>query len=161
VDDHDDNNNDFLLAFQEYLSKTYSRNTAGIRLFYAKKLYHVLLEDNNTMQRDFLIIESGEKRLNVMKSLTALSKYLGCYDRWQEMRRCYNMKWSKGDFSIQSFEQFFNDGLNYDTLLQRIRQMIQKLPVFMSNIVRFACLTGLRPTEVIESVKLINDKEAF
>jgi hypothetical protein len=77
------------------------------------------------------------------------------------MRRCYNMKWSKGDFSIQSFEQFFNDGLNYDTLLQRIRQMIQKLPVFMSNIVRFACLTGLRPTEVIESVKLINDKEAF
>jgi len=130
VDDDDDNNNDFLLAFQEYLSKTYSRNTARIRLFYAKKLYHVLLEDNNTMQRDFLIIESGEKRLNVMKSLTALSKYLGCYDRWQEMRRCYNMKWSKGDFSIQSFEQFFNDGLNYDTLLQRIRQMIQKLPSF-------------------------------
>jgi hypothetical protein len=124
--DDDDNNHDFLLAFEEYLSKTYSRNTARIRLFYTKKFYHVLLEDNSAMQRDFLTIENGEKSLNVMKSLTALSKYLGCYDRWHEMPRRYNMKWSTGDSSIQSFERFCNNGLNYDTLLQWIRQMIQK-----------------------------------
>lgn len=78
------------------------------------------------MQRDFLTIESGEKSLNVMKSLTGLSKYLGCYGRWQEMPRSYNMKWSTGESSIQSFERFCNVGLNCDTLLQRIRQMNQK-----------------------------------
>jgi hypothetical protein len=43
----------------------------------------MLLEDNNASQRDFLTIGWGEESLNVMKSLTALSKYLGCYDRWQ------------------------------------------------------------------------------
>lgn len=86
-----DNNNDFWLAFHEDLPETYNRNTARIRLFYAKKFYQALLEDNRSMQ-DFLTIESGEKRWNVMKSLTALSKYLGCYDKWQELRRHFNMK---------------------------------------------------------------------
>ena len=42
-------------------SKTYSRNTAKIRLFYAKKFYRVLLEDNSAMQGDFLTIESVKK----------------------------------------------------------------------------------------------------
>jgi hypothetical protein len=59
--DDDDNNHDLLLAFEEYFSKTYSRNTARIRLFYAKKFYHVLLEDNSAMQGDFLTIESVKK----------------------------------------------------------------------------------------------------
>ena len=31
----------------------------------------------------------------------------------------------------------------------------------MANIVKFACLTGLRPAGAGESVRLINDKEAF
>ena len=31
----------------------------------------------------------------------------------------------------------------------------------MAQIVKFACLTGLRPAEAVESVRLINDKEAF
>jgi hypothetical protein len=29
------------------------------------------------------------------------------------------------------------------------------------NIIKFDCLTGLRPAEAVESVRLINDKEAF
>jgi hypothetical protein len=59
--DDDHNNNDFLLAFEEYFSKTYSRNTARIRLFYAKKFYRMLLEDNSATQGDFLTIESVKK----------------------------------------------------------------------------------------------------
>ena len=61
--------------------------------------------------------------------------------------------------SLQSFERFFDDGLNYDVMLQRIREMIQKLPVQMGNIIKFDRLTGLRPAEAVESVRLINDKE--
>jgi hypothetical protein len=51
-----------------------------------------------------------------------------CYDKWQEMRRCYNMKWSKVDSSIPSFERFFNDELSFDVMLQRIKEMVQILP---------------------------------
>jgi hypothetical protein len=39
--------------------------------------------------------------------------------------------------------------------------MIQKLPLHMGNIIKFNCLTDLRPAEAVESVKLLNDKEAF
>jgi hypothetical protein len=63
----------------------------------------------------------------VMKSVTALSKYLGCYDQWQQMRRRYSLKWSNGD-SMQSFTRFFDDELNFDVMLQQIRKMIAKTP---------------------------------
>ena len=31
----------------------------------------------------------------------------------------------------------------------------------MGQIIKFGCLVGLRPAEIVDSVKLINDKEAF
>jgi integrase len=106
---------------------------------------------------NLLLQLSAEKRLNVMKSLTALSKYLGCYDRWQQIRQRYNLKWSSGNESMQSFERFFNDDLTFDSMLQRIKEMIAKTPTQIGNIIKFACLTGLRPTEAVQAVKLIND----
>jgi hypothetical protein len=36
-----------------------------------------------------------------------------------------------------------------------------KPPASIGNIIKFACLIGLRPAEVVESVRLINDKEAL
>ena len=35
------------------------------------------------------------------------------------------------------------------------------LPTPMSVAIKFACLTGRRPSEAVESVRLINNKEAF
>jgi intergrase/recombinase len=94
-----------------------------------------------------------------MKSLTALSRYLGCYDsRWQQMRRQYQLKWSTGNESLQSFQRFFDDELTFDVMLQRIREMIAKTPTQMGQIIKFGCLTGLRPSEVVESVRLLNSE---
>jgi hypothetical protein len=40
--------------------------------------------------------------------------------------------------------------------------MISKIPEYMGRIIKFGCLVGLRSAEIIiESVRLINDKEAF
>ena len=55
-----------------------------------------------------------------MTALANLSKFTGCYNEWLKIRQRYNMKWSKGD-SIASFERFFDDELNYDVMLQRVR----------------------------------------
>jgi hypothetical protein len=105
-----------------------------------------------------LQLSSAEMRLNVMKSLTILSKYLGCYDKWQQMRQRYALKWSRPDAAMQSLQRFFDEGLSFDVMLQRIREMIRLLPTFMARIVKFACLIGLRPSEVVESVRLLNNK---
>jgi hypothetical protein len=146
-------------GFRDYLSKVCNnRNTAKVRMCYAKQYAAVLTSldmPNNLLQL------SPQKRLNVMKSITLLSKYLGCYDRWQELRKRYHLKWSTGTESLQSFNRFFNDELSLDSMLKQVRQMIDKTPPFMAQIIRFACLTGLRPGEAVDSVGLINDKKEF
>jgi hypothetical protein len=73
----------------------------------------------------------------------------------------YNLKWSKTTDSLQSFERFFSDDLNFDTMLQRIKEIVQELPTWAGNVVKFGCLVGLRSAEILEAIKLINDKEAF
>jgi hypothetical protein len=52
-------------------------------------------------------------------------------------------------------QRFFNPELSLDKLLDKIREMIRVLPDNMAEIVKFACLTGLRPSEACESVRLL------
>jgi hypothetical protein len=106
-------------------------------------------------------LSSGAIRRHAMEALTALSKYLGLYDRWQQIHKRYSLKWTSGDESVKSLERFFNPNLTLDNICALIGQMIAKTPLQIANIIRFACLTGLRPREVIESVKLINRQETL
>ena len=62
-----------------------------------------------------------------MTALANLAKFTASYDVWLQLGHRYNMKWSNGDSSITSFERFFNnDEPNYDTMLQLIREMVDK-----------------------------------
>ena len=51
--------------------------------------------------------------------------------------------------------------MSLESMLQQIAKMISNAPRIMAQIIKFACLTGLRPAEAVESVRLINDKEEF
>jgi hypothetical protein len=88
-------------------------------------------------------------------ALANLAKFQGRYERFQELKKRYDLKWSTSN-STQYFERFFNEGLTLDIMLQRIKEMVRLLPPFMGNIVKFGCLVGLRASEVLESVRLIN-----
>lgn len=91
-----------------------------------------------------------------MKGLTALSKYLGCYDSWLQTRKRYNLKWTTGEESLQALHRYFDDSLSFDVMLQKVKEMIRLLGGFMGQIVKFAVLTGLRPSEAVESVRLLS-----
>ena len=77
------------------------------------------------------------------------------------MKQRYSLKWTSGLESIQAFDRFFDDNLSLDVMMQRVKEMVSKLPGFMGDIVKFGVLVGLRPAETVEAVKLINDKEAI
>jgi hypothetical protein len=96
-----------------------------------------------------------------MKAITALAKYLGCYDSWQQIRKQYNLRWTTDTESITAMERFFNPQCSLDHMLQRVKAMIQVLPYHMGLVVRHALLTGLRCVEAVESVRLIQDNETF
>jgi hypothetical protein len=156
------NPQDYVLAdtvadFESYLKAQKKRNVRQI-MCYAQK-YHTVLETGDATA--ITSLSSGALRRHAMESLTALSKFNGSYDRWQGIRKCYSLKWTSGDESLQSLQRFFNPDLSLDVILQRIKQMVDKTRTQIGNIIRFACLVGLRPTEVIESVKLLNNSESF
>jgi hypothetical protein len=114
--------------------------TVKVRFNYAKKYCHVLLEEN---AQSLLELESQQVRLNVMKSLTLLARYLGHYDNWQQLRKPYNLKWTTGDESITALQRFFNPELSLDKLLDKIKEMLRVLPPYQAVVVRHAYLCHL------------------
>jgi len=127
---------------------------------YAKRYYHVLLTDGNAS--DLIVaVESEQKRLNVMKSLTLLARFLGYYDRWQQIRKRHNLKWTTGNESITAMQRFFNPELTLEVMLKKVKEMMRVLPTPMAAVVRHAVLTGLRPTEACESARLIHNQSTF
>jgi hypothetical protein len=56
---------------------------------------------------------------------------------------------------------FFNPELSLEKMLHKIREMIKVLPPHMAAVVRHAVMTGLRPSEAVESVKLIQNQSTF
>jgi hypothetical protein len=144
-------------SFHSWLqSQRKSSNTIREIIIFSKRFGHIL----DTADASPLMHLSPRNKQHALTALANLSKYTGRYDQFLQLRQRYNLKWSSGNDSMQSFERFFNEELTLDAMLQRIKETMEKLPAHMARIVQFACLVGLRPAEVIESVKLINDKEA-
>jgi len=119
---------------------------------YAIKYGHIL----DTGDASALTALSPCNRQHAMAALASLSKYQGRYSRWLDIRKAYNLKWSSGNSSIQALERFFNPDLTLDSMIDKVKQMMQVLPKPMAEITRFSCLVGLRPAESCESVRLIN-----
>jgi hypothetical protein len=93
-----------------------------------------------------------------MKALSTLSKYLGCYDRWKDIKERYQLKWSNGD-SLETFSMFTNGEQNYTSMINWLKNCCSKLSSSYSNILLFNTLTGLRPDEACKSIQLIQKEE--
>jgi len=65
-----------------------------------------------------------------MAALANWSKYIGKYDLWTEkICKRWNLHWTYTDESLQSMQRFFSgEDLNYDTMLQNIRELIRTFP---------------------------------
>jgi hypothetical protein len=139
-------------SFEQYLKAQKRRNPRQI-ICYAKR-YHNILQTGDASV--LAALSSGAIRRHAMEALTVLSKYQGCYDRWCQIRKCYSLRWTNGDESLRSFQRFFNPEDSLDKLIARVNEMVHKLPAFMGQIIKFGVLTGLRASEAIESVRLLN-----
>ncbi|HET9805464.1 MAG TPA: integrase, partial [Nitrososphaeraceae archaeon] len=127
-----------------------SNDTAKYRLSCAKKYSHILLEENAT---DLLHL-SNDKRIHVMKSLSNLGKFLGCYNKWKLIIDRYQLKWSNEN-GVDTFNKILNGKYDYSSMLDWLKQAYQALPERYGNALLFNSLTGLRPSEACESIKII------
>jgi len=92
-------------------------------------------------------------RMNVLKSLIALSKYIGIYDEFKLSLKRYGIKWSNGDNSFNSFLRIFNH--KHDSLPAYLKEIQLHLNDNEKVYVRFLALTGLRVTEAMMSFNKI------
>jgi hypothetical protein len=105
-----------------------------------------------------LLTLSPRNKQHTMSALANLAKFQGRYDVWLQIRQRYNLKWTSGNESLVALQRFFNPELSLDHMLQKVKKMMLVLPAHMALVIRHALLTGLRPTEAIESVRLITYK---
>ncbi len=89
---------------------------------YAKRFGHMLYIGDAAP----LLTLSPRNKQHALTALANLAKFTGSYEQFNQIRRNYNLKWFRSD-PVKHFERFLNEGLTLDIMLQRIRQMIEKL----------------------------------
>lgn len=104
---------------------------------------------------------SGEKRIHIMKAMAALARFTGEVPAWQEIKQRYNLTWTTGTEKLDALQRFFDDSKSLDSMLQWVRDALKILPAQMGQAIRWCILTGLRPMESLQTIRLINDHIAF
>jgi hypothetical protein len=91
-----------------------------------------------------------------MKSLSCLARFTGRAEQWRQIRQQYQLSWSTGTEKIDAFTRFFDSEKSLDVMLQWLREAVNVLPPKYANLLLFCTLTGMRGTECIEAVRLLN-----
>ena len=138
--------------FHNFLLQRMTAKTSKDRLRYSKQYASVLISQNLTDVQQL----SPNKRIHVMKALSCLAKFLGCYDSWQSNCKRQRLSWSTGTEKIDAFNRFFDSSRDLDTMIEWLRQAMAALPSQYSRFPLFCTMTGLRASECIESVRLLN-----
>lgn len=94
---------------------------------------------------------SKAKKNNVLKALTALSKYFGFYTIFKEKIKNYGIKWSQSS-SVDSFFRIINS--QNSNILEWYNKVIKILDKDSSTYLKFALLSGMRRTEALNSFNL-------
>jgi len=137
------------IAYKKWLSQNHVPRYTSELLRYAKKYAYVL---GNPRQASDLNVLSRDLRRLVMASLANLSKYLGIYSSWRKLVKDNGLKWEKRS-ALETFVDIFETNLN-DTKTW-LFQVIRKLPPKYATVEIFTALTGLRPSEAVNSCRLI------
>ena len=158
---NDDNFNDngFWLRYKDFIQKTANNRTALDRINYGRKYCHILINQN---AQEILSLPN-EKRIHVMKALSSLSKFVGCYDKWRNIITKYQLKWSN-DNSLDIFKNIIIDqDKSYDSMLEWLKNFLNlsNIKKEYRNILLFTTLTGLRQLEALQSIKMIKDDTQY
>lgn len=134
--------------FHSFLLQRMTKTTASDRLCYAKQ--YANLPPSELLQLP------PNKRLHVQKALSCLARFTGRYDIWRSLLQKNGLSWSTGTEKIDAFTRFFDSDKSLDTMLQWLRDALKVLPSKYANLLLFCTLTGMRGSECVEAVRLLN-----
>jgi len=137
------------IMFKEYVEKDHKPRGAQQICSNAEKYAECLLKRDLSSIRDL----PDTVRSNVMKSLSALAKFIGCYDEYRQLIKAYGLKWvgkSPDDLFIERLNKIENPEEIWNWI-RSVKQERQDLGDFMDLLV----ITGLRLSEAVNSFNLI------
>jgi hypothetical protein len=111
-------------SFETYLKTQNRRNIRQI-LCYVRN-YAIILE---TGDASVLTTLSSAKRRHIMEALSAYSKHIGNYPRWQSIYKSYSLKWAPDNASLFAMQRFFNGENNLEAMLSKLKEMMTLLPL--------------------------------
>jgi hypothetical protein len=128
------------------LNKLYGKQYTSLLYSYGIKYYQYLANPSGINNLAVSI------RSNVLKSLIALSKYLGIYNDFTIAFKNHGIKWTNGD-SFKAFLSIINNHNN--TVLEWFRSAYKILNDNERLYLKFTLVSGLRKTESINSYNMI------
>jgi len=143
-----------LEGFKTYLLNNYSRKYADEVFSHACRYGYDVLFNKNAAPL-FQISES--KRVDVMKAISLLSKFLGRYNEWMELKNTHGLKWvsTNNYFPLITHKPF-------SKLIEEARQLIHALSARFIHEVQFMALSGLRVEESLNAIKHYKtEKESY
>jgi hypothetical protein len=136
--------------FWEWIEAKKYRGTYSRTIFNYASKYAVCLFSRDLSK---ITVLSDNKRSHVLKALSALAKFLGCYEDYKQLIKNYGLKW-KGRSAEDLVIDRLNKTKNPEEIFGWIRDVKEAWPelnVFMD----FIAVTGLRCIEAFHSYNLI------
>ncbi|MEM3618597.1 MAG: hypothetical protein QXK47_05950 [Candidatus Bathyarchaeia archaeon] len=97
-------------------------------------------------------------RRHALAALSNYAKFLGCYARFKEMLANSGLRWSNGNGAEFVFEKLYLGSETVqeaDAWLEQLREKAEPNVYFM---VAYTALTGMRPVEALNSLRLISER---
>jgi len=135
--------------FQKWLESKYVHDYVTTILLLSRKYFPALFDAKQAAQFHSL---SLTMRKTAMKSVTALSKYLGLYSDWQKVMQQADLKWEKEPAASVFKSIISQEGYKAFEWLTR---SLPKLPDYYRLPLVYIALSGLRPSEACQSHKII------
>ena len=81
---------------------------------------------------------------------------MGCYDNWKNIKERYQLKWSNEN-SVDIFKKIINEDNSFNSLLEWLKNTSSQISDTHRNILFYCTLTGLRPDEACQSIRLVKE----
>jgi hypothetical protein len=133
--------------YRAYLASKCCKSYATALLNNAMKYYDCYENPSN------LLSLSNSNRLNILKAMVNLSKFLGTYEEYKIKLKNYGIKWTSEDTAFNGFLSIFSK--HHDTLPQYIKDIMPLLKPNEQLFVKFLAVSGLRKNEALTSFNMI------
>jgi hypothetical protein len=140
-----------VVDFEAYLKAQNKRNIRQI-LCYTKKYRNVL----ETGDAACMAMVKPSVRRHAMEALSLYSKHIGCCQVWKDIRTKYQLSWgSANEDNLRYFTNYLQGHGNLEVMLDWLKDALSKLPMQVRNVLLHNVLTGLRPSENLLCIKLV------